>query len=75
MAEPTSFTVVLEKVADATKKIGVIKIVRELTSLGLKEAKGVVDEAPKPVKENVGKDEAEAIKKKLEEQGAKVEIK
>ena len=57
------------------KKIQVIKVVRELTGLGLKEAKDLVDGAPKPVKEAVPKAEAETIKKKLEEQGAKVEIK
>jgi len=57
------------------KKIQVLKAVRELTGLGLKEAKDLVDAAPKPVKENIEKDEAEKIKKVLEEQGAKVEIK
>ena len=57
------------------KKIQVIKVVRELTGLGLKEAKAVVDEAPKPVKEKVSKAEAEDMKKKLEEVGATVEIK
>jgi len=57
------------------KKINVIKAVREVTSLGLKEAKEVVDSAPKPIKEGVTKDEAAEIKKKFEEQGAKVEIK
>ena len=57
------------------KKIQVIKVVRELTGLGLKEAKDLVDGAPKPVKEAVPKAEAENVKKKLEEQGAKVEIK
>jgi large subunit ribosomal protein L7/L12 len=71
--EKTEFNVVL---ADAgEKKIQVIKVVRELTGLGLKEAKDLVDGAPKPVKEGVAKAEAESIKKKLEEQGAKVEIK
>ncbi|HXF77138.1 MAG TPA: 50S ribosomal protein L7/L12 [Methylomirabilota bacterium] len=71
--EKTEFNVVL---ADAgEKKIQVIKVVRELTGLGLKEAKDLVDGAPKPVKEGVSKAEAETIKKKLEEQGAKVEIK
>jgi large subunit ribosomal protein L7/L12 len=71
--EKTEFNVVL---ADAgEKKIQVIKVVRELTGLGLKEAKDLVDGAPKPVKEGVAKAEAETIKKKLEEQGAKVEIK
>lgn len=71
--EQTEFTVVLTGVG--ANKIAVIKAVRELTQLGLKEAKAVVDEAPKPVKENVGKDEAEAAKAKLEEAGASVEVK
>ena len=57
------------------KKINVIKVVREITSLGLKEAKDLVEGAPKPIKEGIPKDEAEAIKKKFEEQGATVEIK
>src|SRR5262249_9024705 len=70
----TEFTVVLAGF-DAAKKIGVIKVVRELTSLGLKEAKDLVEGAPKPIKENIPKDEAETMKKKLEEAGAKVEIK
>jgi large subunit ribosomal protein L7/L12 len=71
--EKTEFNVIL---ADAgEKKIQVIKVVRELTGLGLKEAKDLVDGAPKPVKEAVSKADAEAIKKKLEEQGAKVEVK
>jgi large subunit ribosomal protein L7/L12 len=70
--EKTSFTVVLKSAGD--KKIQVIKEVRALTSLGLKEAKDLVDGAPKPVKENVTKDEAEAAKKKLEEAGAVVEL-
>jgi large subunit ribosomal protein L7/L12 len=71
--EKTEFNVVL---ADAgEKKIQVIKVVRELTGLGLKEAKDLVDGAPKAVKEGVAKAEAESVKKKLEEQGAKVEIK
>jgi large subunit ribosomal protein L7/L12 len=71
--EKTEFNVVL---ADAgEKKIQVIKVVRELTGLGLKEAKDLVDGAPKNVKEGVAKAEAETVKKKLEEQGAKVEIK
>ncbi|OHB45835.1 MAG: 50S ribosomal protein L7/L12 [Planctomycetes bacterium GWC2_49_10] len=70
--EKTSFTVVLKTAGD--KKIQVIKEVRALTSLGLKEAKDLVDGAPKPVKENVSKDEAEAAKKQLEEAGATVEI-
>ncbi len=71
--EKTEFTVVLTDVGD--KKINVIKVVREVTSLGLKEAKDLVESAPKPVKEAVPKEEAEAIKKKFEEVGAKVEIK
>ncbi len=71
--EKTEFNVVLTDVGD--KKINVIKVVREVTSLGLKEAKDLVESAPKPVKEAVPKDEAEAIKKKFEEVGAKVEIK
>ncbi len=71
--EKTEFTVVLTDVGD--KKINVIKVVREVTSLGLKEAKDLVESAPKPVKEAVPKDEAEAIRKKFEEVGAKVEIK
>jgi len=71
--EKTEFNVILAEVGE--KKIQVIKVVREITGLGLKEAKDLVDGAPKPVKEAVPKAEAEAIKKKLEEQGAKVEIK
>ncbi len=71
--EQTEFDVVLTGVGD--KKIQVIKVVREVTSLGLKEAKDVVDNAPGTVKEAVSKEEAEAIKAKLEEQGATVEIK
>jgi len=71
----TEFTVVLDGVGDATKKIGVIKVVRELTNLGLKEAKEVVEGAPKPIKENIPQAEADAIKKKLEDAGAKVTIK
>ncbi len=70
--EQTEFTVTLKGVGP--NKIKVIKAVREVTSLGLKEAKALVDEAPKPVKENVAKDEAEAVKKKLEEVGAEAEI-
>ena len=73
-AEKTEFTVVLAGF-DAAKKINVIKVVREITGLGLKEAKDLVEGAPKPVKENVTKDEAENFKKKLEEGGAKVELK
>jgi large subunit ribosomal protein L7/L12 len=71
--EKTSFDVVLTAAGD--KKIQVIKVVRELTSLGLKEAKELVDGAPKPVKTGVSKEEAEAVKAKLEEQGATVELK
>jgi large subunit ribosomal protein L7/L12 len=71
--EKTEFDLVLLAAGD--KKIQVIKVVRELTGLGLKEAKAVVDEAPKPVKEKVSKAEAEDMKKKLEEVGASVEIK
>ncbi len=71
--EKTAFDVVLTNAGD--KKIQVIKVVRELTNLGLKEAKDLVEGAPKPVKTGVTKEEAEIIKKKLEEQGAKVEIK
>jgi large subunit ribosomal protein L7/L12 len=71
--EKTEFNVVLAQAGE--KKIQVIKVVRELTGLGLKEAKDLVDGAPKPVKEGVSKAEAEDIKKKLEEQGAKVEVK
>ena len=71
--EQTEFNVILANAGE--KKIQVIKVVRELTGLGLKEAKDLVDGAPKAVKEGVAKAEAETIKKKLEEQGAKVEIK
>jgi len=71
--EQTEFSAVLTEVGP--NKIPVIKVVRELTQLGLKEAKDLVDAAPKPVKEGVTKDEAEKIKAQLEEQGAKVEIK
>jgi large subunit ribosomal protein L7/L12 len=71
--EKTEFTVILTEVGD--KKINVIKVVREVTSLGLKEAKDLVEGAPKPIKEGVPKDEAEAIRKKFEEVGAKVEVK
>jgi large subunit ribosomal protein L7/L12 len=71
--EKTEFNVVLTEVGE--KKINVIKVVREVTSLGLKEAKDLVEGAPKAIKEGVPKDEAEAIKKKFEEVGAKVEIK
>jgi len=71
--EQTEFSAVLAEVGP--NKIPVIKVVRELTGLGLKEAKDLVDAAPKPVKEGVARDEAEKIKAALEEQGAKVEIK
>jgi large subunit ribosomal protein L7/L12 len=71
--EKTEFDVVLTSSGD--KKIQVIKVVRELTGLGLKEAKDLVDGAPKPVKEGVAKAEAESIQKKIEEAGGKVEIK
>ncbi len=71
--EKTDFTVTLTDVGD--KKINVIKVVREVTNLGLKEAKDLVEGAPKTLKEAVNKDEAAAIKKKFEEVGAKVEIK
>jgi len=71
--EQTEFEVVLKEVGG--KKINVIKAVREVTSLGLKEAKAVVDDAPKTVKEGVTKEEAEEIKKKFEAEGATVEIK
>ncbi|RJR17358.1 MAG: 50S ribosomal protein L7/L12 [Nitrospiraceae bacterium] len=71
--EKTSFDVILATVGD--KKIQVIKVVRELTALGLKEAKELVDGAPKPVKTGVTKEEAAAMKAKLEEQGATVELK
>lgn len=71
--EQTEFDVILTSAGD--KKINVIKVVRELTALGLKEAKALVDEAPKPVKEKITKDEANDIKAKLEEAGASVEIK
>jgi large subunit ribosomal protein L7/L12 len=71
--EKTEFDVILSAAGD--KKIQVIKVVRELTGLGLKEAKDLVDGAPKPVKEKVSKAEAEDMKKKLEEQGAAVQVK
>jgi large subunit ribosomal protein L7/L12 len=71
--EQTEFTAMLTDVGG--NKINVIKVVREVTSLGLKEAKDLVESAPKPIKEGVTKEEAEAIKKKFEEAGAKVEIK
>jgi len=71
--EKTEFDAILATIG--TNKIQVIKVVRELTGLGLKEAKDLVDGAPKPVKEGVSKDEAQKIKAKLEEQGATVEVK
>jgi large subunit ribosomal protein L7/L12 len=71
--EKTEFNVILSETGD--KKIQVIKVVRELTGLGLKEAKDLVDGAPKPVKEGVSKADAETMKKKIEEVGGKVEIK
>ena len=71
--EQTEFTVVLAAAGD--KKVEVIKVVRAATGLGLKEAKDVVDGAPKPVKEGISKADAEALKKQLEEAGAKVEVK
>jgi large subunit ribosomal protein L7/L12 len=72
-AEPTEFNVILENFG--AEKIKVIKVVREITGLGLKEAKDLVEAAPKPIKENVGKEDAEKFKKQLEEVGAKVTIK
>ena len=71
--EQTEFTVTLTEIG--SNKINVIKAVREVTSLGLKEAKDLVESAPKPIKEGVSKDEAAAVKKKFEEAGAKVEVK
>ncbi|WP_457639645.1 50S ribosomal protein L7/L12 [Persephonella sp.] len=71
--EKTEFDVILQSPGD--KKINVIKVVREITGLGLKEAKELVDNAPKPIKEGVSKEEAEQIKAKLEEAGATVEVK
>ena len=71
--EQTSFDVILEKGGD--RKIQVIKMIRELTPLGLKEAKALVDESPKPVKTGLSKEEAEKVKAKLEEQGATVSLK
>jgi len=71
--EQTEFTVVLSEIG--ANKVGVIKAVREITGLGLKEAKDLVDGAPKPVKEGIAKADAEAAKKKLEEAGAKAELK
>jgi len=71
--EKTSFDVILK--AAGASKLAVVKLVKDLTGLGLKEAKELVDGAPKPVKEGVAKDEAEALKKQLEEAGAEVEVK
>ena len=71
--EKTEFDVILTAAGD--KKLDVIKVVREITALGLKEAKDLVDGAPQPIKQAAGKDEAEAIKKKIEEVGGKVELK
>lgn len=71
--EKTQFDVILKAAGQA--KLAVVKLVKELTSLGLKEAKELVDAAPKPIKEGVSKDEAEALKKQLEEAGAEVEVK
>jgi large subunit ribosomal protein L7/L12 len=71
--EKTSFDVILKSAG--ASKLAVVKLVKDLTGLGLKEAKDLVDAAPKPVKEGVAKDEAEALKKSLEEAGAEVEIK
>ena len=73
VAAKTSFDVILLEAGAA--KLGVVKVVKDLTGLGLKEAKDLVDGAPKAIKEGVGKEEAEAIKKALEEAGAKVEVK
>ncbi len=72
-AEQTEFDVILKSAGQ--KKINVIKVVREITGLGLKEAKALVDEAPKPIKEQASKEDAEAIKEKLEAAGAEVEVK
>jgi len=72
-AVKTSFDVILLEAGSA--KLGVVKLVKDLTGLGLKEAKDLVDGAPKPVKEGIAKEEAESIKKALEEAGAKVEVK
>lgn len=73
--EKDEFDVVLTGMADPGKKIGIIKVVREITALGLKEAKDLVEAAPKPVKEGVAKDEAESIRKKLTDAGATVDLK
>ena len=73
--EKDEFDVVLEGLSDPAKKIPVIKVVREITGLGLADAKKLVEEAPKPVKEGVQKDEAEAMKKKIEDAGGKTSLK
>ena len=73
--EKDEFDVILTGMADPGKKIGIIKVVREITALGLKEAKDLVESAPKAVKEAAAKDEAEALKKKLTDAGATVELK
>ncbi len=73
--EPTEFNVILASISDPTKKINVIKVVREITQLGLKEAKDLVEGAPQPVKEAVSKEEAAQLKAKIEEAGGVVEIK
>ena len=73
--EKTSFDVILKSVPDATKKLAVVKAVKDMASLGLKESKELVDGAPKPVKEGVSKEEAESLKKALEEAGAEIEVK
>jgi large subunit ribosomal protein L7/L12 len=73
--EKDEFDVILSGISDPGKKIGIIKVVREITALGLKEAKDLVEGAPKPVKEGVSKDEAESLKKKLTDAGATVELK
>jgi len=76
VAEPTDFAVIIDGLTDEKQKLNVIKVVRELVQgLGLKEAKALVESAPKPVKDSAPKDEAEAMKKKLEEAGARVSLK
>lgn len=75
VSEKTEFTVVLKAVPDTTKKISVIKAIREITGLGLAESKSLVESAPKEVKQNVDKKTADELKKKLEEAGAQVELK
>ncbi len=73
--EKTAFDVILKGVPDMTKKLAVVKAVKDMAGLGLKESKELVDNAPKTVKEGVSKDEAEGLKKALEEAGAEVEVK